>query len=207
MARSSRCGPSPYLNPLLLYLNAMLATLGILAGVLALIADIPYLIDTYRRKTQPHRTTWILFFLLNVVSLANQHAAGAGNSLWLLVGYTIATLLISLLALKNGVGGSSKEDLFTFAISIIGILLWLALKSPLPSILANIFAAFVAVIPTIKKAWHKPQSETAITWLLASFASLLGALSVGKADPVLLALPVYSVIIQFVTYCIIVRKK
>ncbi len=179
------------------------AFLGILSGIIGVIADIPYIIDTYRRKTQPHRITWFLFFILNAISFANNATSGATNSLWLIAGWTLTTFVVFILSIKKGVGGYNKLDIAVLVGSIIGLLLWWILGTPLASIIANTIVATLAFIPTFKKAYVDPASETKITWSLCTLSSFIGILSVGKLDYVLLVYPVYSFLVQGGLYTVI----
>ena len=167
----------------------MLQVLGIAAAVLSLSSNIPYILDTIKGVTQPHRVSWGIFFLLNIISLANQAAAGATSSLWLIGAFTLSTLTIFSLSIKNGVGGSSKLDLIALFGSLAGVIVWQLIDSPTASIVANIIAGGIAGFPTIVKAYRKPESETKIKWFFGAIAGLLAALSVGELNVVLLLLP------------------
>ncbi len=170
--------------------------LGILSGVLLIIADIPYVRNAYLRKTQPHRVTWLVVFILNVIGFANQLASGASNSLWLFGTAVFVTLVIFLLSLSRGVGGFEKVDIIALIGSGFGLFLWWLLDSPLASIIANVIVVWIALAPTYIKAYHRPESETKITWLIGAISAALGTLSVGKLEADLLILPLNGVIIQ-----------
>lgn len=174
----------------------LFAALGVLSGLVGILADIPYIYDTYRRQTQPHRVTWFIFFILNATYLANNAASGATNSLWLIAGWTITTLIIFLLSITKGVGGYAKLDIVVLVGAIIGLVLWWILGTPLASIVVNLVVSTIAFVPTYKKAFLDPGSETKITWFVGAIGSFLGALSVGKLDYVLLIFPVYALLAQ-----------
>lgn len=193
-------------NPVII--PAMLFTLfGALSGLLLIIADIPYIINAYKRKTQPHRVTWFIVFVLNVISLANQAASGATSSLLFIVGGVIATFSVFLISIPRGVGGHSKLDIAVLAGAIMGLILWSLLDTPLASILANIVVASIALVPTYKKAYLNPKSETKSTWLIGSISAIFAILSVGKLDYVLLLLPVYSLLAQAGLFAILEIRK
>jgi hypothetical protein len=99
-----------------------------------------------------------------------------------------------LACLKNGVGGHSKQDIIAIIVCILGLCLWVALNSPLFSILANLFVDVIALMPTFVKAKKHPETETKIAWLTGTVSSLLATVSVGKWDIQLLILPGASVL-------------
>ncbi len=179
------------------------AVLGILSGLLLIIADIPYALNAYRRKTQPHRVTWFVVFILNLIGFANQLASGATHSLWLFGTAVFVTLVISILSISRGVGGYEIVDIVALVGSIIGLGLWWWLNTPLASIIANVVVGWIALTPTYIKSYKNPASETKITWLLASVSALLGTLAVGELKFDLLILPLNAFIIQIGIYLIL----
>jgi hypothetical protein len=181
----------------------LLAVIGVFGGLIGAIADVPYIIDTFLRKTQPHRVTWFIFFILNAISLANNAASGARNSLWLIAGWTISTFIISILSISRGVGGHSKLDITVIVGAVIGLLLWWWFDTPLASIITNVVVACIAYVPTFKKAYINPASETKITWLIGTIGSALGAIAVGKLDFTLLIFPLYAFITQGALFTVI----
>jgi hypothetical protein len=51
--------------------------LGAPAGVTGVLDMVPYLRDTVRRATRPHRGTWLIWSVLAVVAYFSQRADGA----------------------------------------------------------------------------------------------------------------------------------
>jgi hypothetical protein len=167
--------------------------LGILSALVFLAGDVPYLSDTIKGKTKPHRITWGVVTLLNVIGFANQWASGASNSLWLFGAGVLMVGAIFIASLWKGVGGHTRQDMVSLTISLIGVGLWLIFDSPLLSILANILVAAVALLPSYAKAKRAPETETGIAWIGGAVSSLLAAISVGELNPQLLLLPVAAV--------------
>ncbi len=181
--------------------------LGVLSSVIFFLGDVPYFLDTLKKKTQPHRVTWGIIFLLNSIGFANQYAAGARNSLWLFGAAVLATGAIFIASLWNGTGGSSRFDVVSLIISLFGVSLWVVFDDPLLSILANLFAASVALAPTFMKSINDPESETPSAFIFGGISSLLAAISVGELDAVLLLAPIYSTVTQAALVYILIFKK
>ena len=180
--------------------------IGVLSAVVFVAGDVPYFRDTLNGSTKPHRVTWGIIFLLNIIAFANQYASGASNSLWLYGAVIVATGAIFMASIKKGVGGQTKTDIFALVSALVGIALWVTFDSPLLSILANLFASLVAVFPTFLKAAKHPESETGSAFLFGGISSAMGAISVGKLDFDLLILPIAGVIIQgYLVYLIYLR--
>jgi hypothetical protein len=170
--------------------------LGLISGLIFFTVGFPYLFDTLRGKTRPHRVTWAIAVTLNLIGFANQFASGATNSLWMFGAATAMSIAIFTATLVKGVGGHSRLDIFTLTFAFAGIALWVHYDDPLFSIIANTFVAVVALVPTYLKARRDPASETRILWLGGTVGAALGALSVGKWDVQLLIIPVSGVLTQ-----------
>ncbi len=170
--------------------------LGILGAVLLIVGDIPYVVDTFKGKTKPHRVTWGIVVLVNGIGFANQLASGASNSLWGFGAATFITGVIFLSSLKFGTGGHSRNDMIALLASLVGVGLWVIFDSPLFSIVANVFVAIISLLPTIAKAKMHPETETKVSWLLGSIASTLTMLSVGALNWRLIILPLVGALLQ-----------
>ena len=182
--------------------------LGLLSAFIFIIGDIPYLLDTIKKTTQPQRITWGIVFLLNSIGFANQLASGAEDSLWLFGAAVLMTGLIFFASLWHGVGGKSKQDLVVLVIGLVGVALWAIFDDPVLSIVANMIAGIVALIPTFIKASKKPESETKITWLFGTISAVLAAFAVGEIDWQLLILPVNAAILQgFMVYLLYFKPQ
>jgi hypothetical protein len=183
----------------------MLEIIGVLGGLLAIIGGAPYMFDAYKKRIRPHRITWAIFALTDVIAIANQLASGATNSVWLVVGYALANLTIFILSLRYGVGGTKKLDIIVLCGAILGVVVWQISGHPIASIIANLVVTTLAFTPTYKKGWIDPKSETPTVFLWGAIASLLAAISVGKLDYILLLAPLYTFAIQGVLFIILIR--
>ena len=83
---------------------------GVLAGSLAVACTVPYVRDTLRGTTVPHRGSWLIWSVLEVVAVEAQRADGARWSLVPLVTQTVGTCLVFALAVWLGSGGLSRVD-------------------------------------------------------------------------------------------------
>jgi hypothetical protein len=185
-----------FLFSVVMILSMLFRYIGIASALVFVMGDIPYLLDTFKGKTQPHRVTWGVLALLNAIGFANQYAIGANNSLWLFGAGTLLTGLIFIESIHNGAGGRTNTDMICLVIGLAGIILWLIFKSPLYSVFSNIIADIAALWPTYKKARLHPESETRISWLVGTISIIMAAISVGKLDWRLLLLPVASILLQ-----------
>jgi hypothetical protein len=84
--------------------------LGLLAGVVSIADTIPYVRDTVRGTTRPHRGTWLIWGVLAIVVCLSQRADGASWSLIMAAAQAVLTSAVFLLSIRRGEGGLSPAD-------------------------------------------------------------------------------------------------
>ena len=159
--------------------------------MLGVACTVPYLRDTLRRTTVPHRGTWFIWGLLEVVALEAQRAEGARWSMLPLLTQTIGTCLVFGLSVRLGYGKLTRVDLSLIALAGVGVAGWLAVDEPVIATTCVIAADFVAVLMMMPKTWRDPHSETLSTFVLAAGCGVLTTGAVGSLSVSLLAYPVY----------------
>ena len=101
------------------------------------------------------------------------------------------TIVIFLLSLKYGVGGFNKRDYIALTIACIGLLGWYFTKEAAVALYIVIMIDASATYLTVHKAYLNPETETLVSWVLATLGGLFAAFAVGTLDIVLLSYPVY----------------
>jgi hypothetical protein len=180
---------------------------GLLAGLAAVACTVPYLRDTVRRTTVPHRGSWFIWGALEVVAVEAQRADGARWSLLPLVTQCVGTCLVFGLSVRLGSGGLSRVDLALLALAGLGVAGWQAADEPVIATACVIAADLMAALMMLPKTWHDPHSETLSTFVLAAAS---GALMVGAVSPFSLPLvvyPVYFVAVNAALSAVIVHRR
>jgi hypothetical protein len=167
------------------------ATLGILAGLVAIADTIPYIRDTVRGRTRPHRGTWLIWSVLAIVAFLAQYADGAAWSLPMVGVLALLTGVVFVLALRRGEGGVSRGELLLVAIAGAGVAGWLTVDEPLVATVCVVAADLIGVALMVPKTYRDPWSETFSTFALASVSGALAVGAVGGLDASLLLYPVY----------------
>ncbi len=185
----------------------MLQTFGLLSGLLNIAAYVPYIRDTVRGNTKPHRTTWLIFSVMALSSFFSQVALGAQQSLWLVGTQSLAVLIIFMLSIRKGVGGLSTPDIFVLLASLIGLALWFLLGKPEYSLYANITVGFAALTPTIIKAAKAPKTETTLTWVLGTLAGFVALLATGSTRFEIIAYPIYVIFANGIVMAILLNPS
>lgn len=170
--------------------------LGILAGLVGVADTVPYVRDTVRGRTRPHRGTWLIWGVLALVASFSQRAEGASWSLVLTASQAILTALVFVLAIRHGEGGLARIDLSLILVAFAGVVGWLLVREPLVAVMCVIAADLIAAAMMTPKAYRDPHSETLAMYALASVGGALAAGAVGALDAALLVYPIYYCLIN-----------
>ena len=169
----------------------MAPILGVVGGAVGVADAVPYVRDTVRGSTRPHRGTWLIWGVLAVVVCVAQRADGASWSLVLTGTQAVLTIAIFALAIRHGEGGLALVEMALIAVAFGGIAGWLLASEPVVAVLCVIVADVIAAAMMTPKAYRDPHSETLAMYALASVAGALAAGAVGALDVSLLLYPVY----------------
>ena len=181
--------------------------LGVLAGAVGVADSVPYIRDTLRGVTRPHRGTWLIWAVLTVVACLSQRADGASWSLVMAAGQGVATLLIFALAIRLGEGGMSRVEVLMVVIAGGGVTGWLLADEPVVATACVVAADCIGVALMVPKTYRDPHSETLITFALASVAGALAAAAVAQLDPALLLYPAYYCLANAAIALLIVHQR
>jgi len=170
--------------------------LGVLAVLVGIADTIPYIRDTLRGATRPHRGTWLIWSTLAIVVCLSQRADGATWSLLMVGAQAILTSLTFCLAIRRGEGGVSAPDRLMIAVAGAGVLGWIVLDEPVIATACVVAADLLGAAMMVPKTHRDPHSETLSTFALASVSGALAVGAVGALEPSLLLYPVYFMLVN-----------
>ena len=110
-------------------------------------------------------------------------AAGAGIGIASLAIGAILCFLIWLLSLRYGTHNINTFDKICLAGGLVAIAIYLFLHDPLLSVIVVTLTDLIGFLPTFRKSYKEPTTETASTYILSSASSLfaLGALEFSQS--------------------------
>ena len=165
---------------------------GIIAGILAIAAYVPYVIAILRRQVKPNRASWFIWATMDVLTLGSYFSAGARNTLWVLISFTVGAVIIAALSLKYGERSWSWLETTCSVGASISILMWIITKSPLPVLLLSIGIVSLGAIPTIRKVYRDPSGESRLTWALFLLACAANLFAVERWEFAIWIFPVFA---------------
>ena len=151
--------------------------MGIVAVVLTFVGYIPYLRDTLKGKTKPHVYSWFLWSFITFIIFAQQISAGGGAGAFVTLATAILCLTTFILAMRGGKKDITKADTASFIFSLVAVGMWLLAKQAVISAILLATINFLGMIPTVRKSWTKPHSETLFSWSLSALNNLLGIIA------------------------------
>jgi hypothetical protein len=181
--------------------------LGLLAGAIGVADTVPYVRDTLRGSTRPHRGTWLIWSVLAFVVTLSQYADGATWSLIMASVQAVVTALIFALSVRRGEGGLTRTELVMIAVAAAGIAGWAVADEPLVATACVVAADLIGAAMMVPKTHRDPDSETLVTFAFASAGGALAAGAVGAWDVSLLLYPAYYCVINGAIALLIVERR
>jgi len=149
-------------------------TLFALAAVLLATARYStYFYTIYRGDTKPHAFSWLLWGAVTGIGTFAQFELDAGPSAWALGFVSVTCLMVSALSFFIGERDYTKSDWFALIACFIAIPLWQVTDNALLAIAIIIVIDALTYWPTVRKSYHKPDTEPPISYGFAGMRYFL----------------------------------
>ncbi|MDD4662049.1 MAG: hypothetical protein PHG24_02085 [Candidatus Pacebacteria bacterium] len=153
---------------------------SILASIVGVVAFLPYLKDVFSSKTKPHIYTWLIWIITQGTAVAGMIYGGADwGSLSLAIGLIFVTFVF-LLSFKYGTKDITKSDTVILIFALLAIIVWWQLKNPILSVLMVSIIDVFGFIPSFRKTFNDPWSETLSSWGLFATSNILALLAMSE---------------------------
>ncbi len=181
--------------------------LGIVTIGLSIVGHTPYIIDTWRGKTRPHLFTWLTWSIVVTLAFFGQWIKGGGAGAWG-TGVTGAmTVIIVILALKQGTKDVTKLDKVFFVGALIAIVPWYVTKDPTVSVVMVSIIDACAFAPTIRKTIKDPGSETLATYALNIIRHILTIFAIANYNLATVLYPSYLLVMNLIITVVMLRPR
>lgn len=137
---------------------------AIIAAVIAVAGNVPYLWDILRKRVQPHPYTWLVWTIVSGTTFFGGLAKGSGIGALPTGAAEIFTVIIFLFSLQYGFKHIVKTDHYFLAAALLGLIPWALTKDPTISVIIVVSIDVVAFIPTLRKTWRRPRTETPVLY-------------------------------------------
>lgn len=149
--------------------------------IIGIYAYYPYIRDILLGKTKPHIFSWIVFVIMDIIAFFIQFSDNAWPGAWGILTTGIGAFVVFMLAIKYGEKSITKTDIIAFVLALISMVFYVFLKNPYLSQIMIFAILMLAMYPTIRKSYHKPNQETLSVYSIAvlrSFLSILAAINI-----------------------------
>jgi len=170
--------------------------LGLLAGIIGFLAFVPYILDTLNHRTKPNKATWIIWAVLGMIIAASYWSAGARDTAWTPIAYAIGIVAVAALSLRFGERGWTALDRACLAGAGFGLALWWITNEPVFALYLTTAVDAIGAIPTISKAYSKPETESRAAWALFLVANSLNLLAINEWTMTIALYPIYVFILS-----------
>ena len=178
------------------------------AVLIAIAGNIPYLRDVITKRIQPHPYTWFVWSIVSCVIFFGQLAKGAGVGALPTGASEIFTIIIFLFSLRYGFKNIIRRDTYFLIAALLGIIPWVLTKDPTFSVIIVVAIDLIAFVPTLRKTWSYPATETPVLYSMNVFRHILTLFSL-QAYNVATVLHSVAMIItnSIMTFLITVHKS
>lgn len=143
-------------------------------------AFLPYLRDIFLKKTKPHAYTWLIWTITQGTAVAGLwYGKGGWGALALIIG-TMFVFLIFLLSLKYGTRNITSGDKAVLIAALLAIVIWWQLHRPLLAVLMVCVIDILGFLPSFRKTFEQPWTETITTWAVFSLVDILNMFALRK---------------------------
>lgn len=180
------------------YHDHMQEFLVVIAVLLAMIGNVPYLRDVITNKIQPHPYTWLVWSIVSAITFFGQVVKGGGLGS-IPTGVAEAfTIIIFLFSLRYGFRTIAKRDTYFLIAALAGLIPWIITNDPTLSVVTVVGIDLIAFVPTLRKTWHSPQTETPVLYAMNVFRHVL---TLGALDAYNIATTLHSVTMIITNTC------
>lgn len=179
-----------------------------LALIINCIGIVNYIVDTLRGKTKPNRVTWVIWSVAPLIAFAAEIKQGVGiESLFTFItGFCPLLIFLSSFVNKKSYWQISRFDIICGSMSVIGLFLWWITKVGNVAIFFSIFSDFLAALPTLKKSFYEPETESGFAFIMGALSGFVALLTVKTGNFATVAYPLYVFIMDFALAMLIQGK-
>jgi len=145
-----------------------------LAMVLSAVGGYGYVRDTLRGTTSPNRVTWSLWALEGILAFGVELQQHVGLASWmtLMLGFIPCVVVFASFKNPRSAWKIGAFDIFCGSISLAGLAFWAFVNEPTIALVSFVCADQVAALPTLRKSWLAPSTES-------PWAFVMGCLNCG----------------------------
>jgi hypothetical protein len=167
-----------------------------------------YIRDTLRGVTSPNRVTWSLWGLEGVLAFGVEVQQHVGLASWMTLMLGLVPFAIVAASFRNShaVWTIGTFDIVCGSISLAGLIFWAFVNEPTIALVSFVCADQAAGLPTLRKSWLAPSSESARTFMLGCLNCVITILTLKVWTTAGVLFPGCIVVTDFVMSALILMR-
>lgn len=151
----------------------MFEYLVIIAAVASLIAAFVYIRSMFVGGTKPNRVTWLMWAIAPLIGTAAALSNGVGWAILpvFMAGFSPFLIFVASFFAKKAYWKPSTFDYVCGVLSAFALIIWWLTKNPNIAIVFAIASDALASIPTLRKAWTNPETESVWPFIIGTFGA------------------------------------
>jgi hypothetical protein len=171
--------------------------LGLIGGSLIAGSFIPYIRDILKADTEPHVYTWFIWSITQAIaSVAILEGDGGLFAALSIASGALLSFVVFIMSFKHGTKNITAFDTTTLVIALLATFVWWKLDHPELAVIAIALIDLLGFVPTFRKTWHEPRSESFVAWVLFLLGNIVA----------LLTLTTYSILTSFYIITMIIAS-
>ncbi len=168
-----------------------------------------YLRDMFLGNTKPNLVSWFIWMLAPLIATFFALKAGAGLSVIPVFAGGVGPMIVLSVSLlrKNVSWKITQIDLICGAMSLLALSLYVTTHNLSISIVFAILSDALAFIPTFRKSWSHPESETGLLYMASAVVNITGVFVIKNWSFPIYSFGTYLIIANIVQLSIMYRKK
>lgn len=175
------------------------------AAGFSLVGIVAYVADTLRGRSHPNRVTWFLWALAPLIAFVAQIQQGVGlqSLLTFMVGFGPAVVLAASFVAGHAPVRITRFDLACASVSILALVAWRATGQGNVAIAFSLLADLMAAVPTLRKTYVAPHTETATVFACSAVSASLTLLTITTWNFATAAFPAYILFMSGVLFTLV----
>lgn len=179
------------------------------SAALGLIGSVRYAVATLGGSARPNLVTWSLWAAAPLIGFLAQLDAGVG----LPAVQTLAAGVGPLVVVASGLVSRHHRarigpfDVGCAAVAALALAVWLGLGQAPLAVFVAVAADAIAALPTLRKAWHDPDSENLLFYVLVGVGATITLLTISSWEPSAWAFAAYMLVLCVQLVAVVTARR
>lgn len=182
------------------------AVIGVAATAIAFVSYVPYIRDILAGKTRPHAISWLIWGTLTAIGFAGQVVGDGGPGAWATGFAALVCLLVFVLGLGKGRTDIAPMDWVSLLGAGVALALWAITHDPLLSVVTVTVIYALGYVPTVRKSWYRPHTETLGTHYLSALRCFVSLFALTQVTLVTALYP-FSLFVMNVAFAVLLTVR